>query len=270
MSLFFNDDGINTSTKRPIMKKLAIGISILFMMFSLAAPIFGQNDRSSEMSSLMSDLDSTSSMRRVSAAKIITRSGFNNQELYKKIAAMLKADYDKGSDSSHIDEMSWLCKALAASGDDQYTTLLNEIAALSPSTKLQRYAKESASGIDEYAKRQAILNSQKTWDNKLNNEENRLVNMLQSGDLPIIRDAAKTISRSHSMHQVVYDATEKQINTMIPEIGTSSLHSDTLAWLCKALSASGNAKYSKTLESVISNTSNSSLQNHARKALMAL
>ena len=47
-------------------------------------------------------------------------------------------------------------------------------------------------------------------------------------------------------------------------------HIDTMAWLCKALAASGMSKYVKTLEKVADTATNTKLQKFARKSLRLL
>lgn len=48
------------------------------------------------------------------------------------------------------------------------------------------------------------------------------------------------------------------------------LHVDAMAWLCKALSASGMQQYAKTLQEVAENTTNKKLQKHALKSHQTL
>jgi hypothetical protein len=68
----------------------------------------------------MAGIESTSWVRRVEAAKIIARSGLQDLLLYQKIAGLLVAGYTLEDEKNHTDEMAWMCKALAASGDPAY------------------------------------------------------------------------------------------------------------------------------------------------------
>lgn len=254
-------------------KYILFCLCCLFLTFTLADNSIGQSDRSEEIATLITDFNSTNITQRITAAKVVTRSGFQSPELYATIEKLLKKGYNSSKDSKHIDEMSWLCKALAASGDVKYSAMLNEISAKANSSKLQKYARTSSAQIGQYAKRQEVINTTAFWDSNLSDDENRYINMLKSGDSSISRDAAKQIYRSTNLNKAVYDVVEDRIHHMLSHANTSYLETDTLAWLCKALSTSGDKKYATTLEKVISftsNTKNTSLQSHARKALNRL
>ena len=123
----------------------------MFFSFLLAGYGLAQIDRVEEVKNLMAGLESSSQVKRINSAKIITRSGLRDQGLYVKVADLLRAGYMQEYEKQHADEMSWMCKALAASGDQQYRALLDEVATKSPSVKVKKYAKESSSQIDDYA-----------------------------------------------------------------------------------------------------------------------
>lgn len=248
------------------MKSWVIILGTIFcLLFSGAG--FAQTNRSSEVEALMIGLDSPSSYKRVNASKVISRSGLTDQELYTKVATLLREGYAAKTDADHIDEMAWLCKALAASGDSQYRPLFEEVIANTPSTKLKRYAKQSHALIEEYAQRSRILNETKSWDESLSAEDNRLINMLNSDNVALKRDAAKIIMRSVKIDEKVFDAAAAALNTMAAENHPNSTSVDTMAWLCKSLAASGNSKYVETLQKIHDDTSSTKLKMHASKAL---
>jgi|GEM_PF-2328698 len=251
------------------MKSRIVCLGIVFTLL-LSGLSFAQRDPGTDVASLMEALDSTSSGQRVKAAKIISRSGLSDEALYQKIAAMLKNNYAASTSSSHVDEMSWLCKALAASGDPGYRPLLDEIAGNAKSSKLQNYAKQSAGMINEYARRSEILNTQENWDDSLSTEDNRLVNMLKSQNINLRRDAAKVLVRNPGSDIKVYDAAADALKHMADNFRGDNLYVDTMAWLCKALAASGDRKFIGTLKQVKESTSNTKVQSFAGQALKAL
>jgi len=236
----------------------------------LSGNAFAQPDRSAEVQNLLAGLESPSSVKRVNAAKIISRSGLTDQNLYAKVAELLQNGYAEGVDPNHIDEMSWLCKALAASGNSDYRPLLEEVAANAPSDKLKKYARQSSGLIDEYAQRIEVLNATEDWDKSLSAEENRLINMLGSDNVRLKRDAAKMIVRRMKTDPKVFDAAAAALTEMGKNIREENTYVDTMAWLCKALAASGDRKYAEVLEQLIASTSNEKLKNYASRALNAL
>lgn len=251
------------------MKRRIVVLLTVFCLL-LTGTGFAQSNRSAEVKLLLAGLDSPSSTRRIKVAKIVSRSGLTDPELYEKVAALLKAGYLAGTDSNHIDEMSWLCKALAASGDEQYRSLFKEIISKSQSVKLQRYARQSNALLEEYARRSQILNAKKNWDENLTPEENRLVAMLKSDNVGLKRDAAKMLVRRLQTDEKVFDVAAETLVKMAENAQSGSRYVDTMSWLCKSLAASGNAKFIETLEQIKAGTDNFKLQSYATKAIKAL
>ncbi len=230
---------------------------------------FAQVDRSAELAKLLAGIESASRIQRVDAAKVVSRSGLQGDELYEKIAEIIEAGYKLPYEKDLADEMAWMCKALAASGDPKYRQLLAEVAQNSPSIKIKKYAKQSAELLDVYAERSKVLNKTDSWDEDLTAEENRLVNMLRSDDTALKRDAAKIIVRS-AVNGKVYSVVASALNEMSETYRNDNLSVDTMAWLCKALATSGDNSYVKDLEFVLENTKNSKLRKYAKNAIKDL
>ncbi len=253
------------------MKRSIVVLGVILSLLIPGASI-AQSDRIAEVKVLLKSLDSTNAGTRINAAKVINRSGLTSQELYQKVASLLKANYASNSGSKHIDEMSWLCKALAASGDLQYRPLLDEVAENASSMKLGRYAKQSSSAIEGYAKRNQSLNSTEANDESLSAEENSLVNMLKSDDVKTMRNAAKAIVRGTFLDDKIFDVVEIALLGMTEKVDRESKRSyiDTMSWLCKALATSGNSKYAPTVSKVMAATNNDMLIMHSSQALHSL
>lgn len=240
-------------------------VTLLFCSVTLA-----QTDRSGEAEKLQTGLKSPSRTQRINAAKIITRSGLNEPELYQTIADLLREGYPVASSPDQVDEMAWLCKALAASGDATHRPLLKEIATQSSSEKLKHYARQSNDLLDEFAERSRILNADDSWDKELTGEENRLINMLSSDNVSLRRDAAKMLVRRVMTAPKVFDSAAEALAGMTRENSSGLLQVDTMAWLSKALAASGNPKYIELLEKVKSQTYDPKLLMHVNNSLKAL
>jgi len=249
------------------MKRIAL-FGVVFAL--LLNPCLALVNRSAEVAELLAEIESASQLQRVNAAKIISRSGLQDEGLYREIAEILQAGYTRELGKDHIDEMAWMCKALAASGDEQYRELLDEVAMNAPSPKLQGYASQSAELIEQYARRSEILNASDRWDDQLTAEENRLVNMLNSDDIALRRDAAKILVRNVNTDGKVFSAAAETLKMMAENIESNNLYIDTLAWLCKAVAASGNIDYLADLEALRESTSNAKLRSYAGKAINAL
>ena len=250
------------------MKKRLMGWG-LCLLLTLAGVVQAQVDRSGEAAALMKGLESTSRSARIDAAKQITQAGLTDGALYDRVAALLQAGYVEAVEANAVDEMAWLCKALAASGDTRHQPLLEEIATQAPSPKLQKYARESIDSFAEYQERIRVLNATTGWNAALSDTENRLVGMLGAENAELRRDAAKTIVRDSPVAEAVYDAAASALTGMLAAGSLDNLSVDTMAWLCKALAASGNSKYAPALEQVAA-SGNKKLAKFANTALQEL
>nr|MDA3791873.1 hypothetical protein [Desulfobacula sp.] len=199
----------------------------------------------------------------------ITRSGITDPRLYDVINDKLLNEYNsKGLNSDHIDEMSWMCKALAASGSENYAPTLEKIIQTATSDKLKKYAKQSLSLISEYAEKNKLINDTTNSDPSLSPEINKYINMLRSDNFALKRDAAKSICRNHFSEKKLFDVVNDELLKGYKL--TSSMdrnYTDTMAWMCKALASSGMTEYKQTLTEIIENSSSMKLQKYAKESL---
>ena len=94
--------------------------------------------------------------------------------------------------------------------------------------------------------------------------------MLESADIGMRREAAKTIVLHITFNDKVYAVTAATLSEMAKEFNPSSQNIDTMAWLCKALAASGDKKYVEVLEQLVENAKSAKLKSYASKSLKAL
>ena len=96
------------------------------------------------------------------------------------------------------------------------------------------------------------------------------VKQLKSENAISQRDAAKRIIRARLFDAGVMNAVEKALLKGYTRGGRDRNHIDAMAWLCKALGASGNSKYRKTLTTVSKDAGNRKLRGYASKSLAQL
>ena len=251
------------------MKKHAIVFGILLSLF-FAGTVSGQPDRGAEVDSLLRGSPPPVGSSGSIPPKSSAAQGLTDPRLYARLAALLKEGYAGAVDADPVDEMAWFCKALAASGDADYRPLLQEVAAHAPTDKLKHYAEQSNALIEDYAKRNQVLNATESWDASLSVEENRLLNMLASSDSNLKRDAAKLIVRRPRVDPKVFAAAAAALTGMAGDNPGDALDIDTMAWLCKALAASGDHTYVAPLQQVMEKTESQKLKDYAAKAMKAL
>ena len=163
-------------------------------------------DRTSEGNTFITMIESNNAKTRIDAAKQITRSGLTDPELFNRIQEKLLKEFTLNpGNSTHIDEMAWMCKALASSGNDQYIETLRKISQTAASEKLKRYARQSIEQIAVHADRNRLIADEKNLDDSLSPQVNQYINMLRSDDPVLKRDAAKFIYRNHFTEEKLFD-----------------------------------------------------------------
>lgn len=251
--------------------KISVKVLMLFIIgLVMISQPYTVSAASSESETLLAALNSRSSSKIKNAAKIITRSGRLDAQIYEKAVQLLQNGYaDVDSDSKKVDELSWLCKVVASAGEPKYKAFLLEVAENTPSGKLEFYANQSIELIADYAERNQIMGKNGHLDPDLTSRENQYVNMLQSDNTALVKDAAKLICRSTTINHKLYDVVAEELTGRFREIGDDREGVDALAWLCKALGGSGDTKYLTTLQ-LIATTGNWKLARNADSAIEML
>ncbi|MCD6525654.1 MAG: hypothetical protein J7K75_01510 [Desulfuromonas sp.] len=252
------------------MRKTVIYLLVLGIVLAVVCPASAA-DRSLELERLHQQIRSRSMSVRVLAAKNITTSGIQDPQLFATINQQLRQRFNRRQTEKHyVDEMAWLCKALASSGNSDYAVTLKTIARLSESYKLRKYARQSLELIPDYAQQNQIINRSARGYLSLNTQEVRWANMIQSDNVKLKRDGAKKIIRAGTLNEELFDIINAELMANYIINTADDEHIDTMAWLCKALAASGLTKYRTSLSEIYQTTDNTKLKEHAEKALNAL
>lgn len=81
---------------------------------------------------------------KTDAGKLIVREGVKDTAVLDVVEQeLLKGYLASGDDRAAVEAMSWLCKALGASGNGKYRGTLQTVAQKAPHRKLQKYAEQS-------------------------------------------------------------------------------------------------------------------------------
>jgi len=258
--------------RRKIMKNcsiLKLGYILMFLtiLMVINGTVFAQADHSEDVNKFLSMLGSKSIKTRIDALKYISRSHLSDPMLFNFIEKRLLEEYQLNTNNlDHIDEMAWLCKALASSGNEEYRKTLQKVTDTTSVQKLKKYAKQSMDLIKEYARKNKMLAENKYTKDGMSPKAAKHMTMLKSDEISMIKDAAKELCRSIIDDQRVYDAASEVLLEMYKQKSLSKENIDTLAWLCKALGASGMEKYKTVLDEIINDTSSEKLKKHATKS----
>lgn len=232
--------------------KAWIAVIVAMILLGPGGVTAGAGERTAEVNAYTTALASTNIDARITALKQISSSGLTEKSLFDLLKNRLLEGYESSDDDKQIDELAWLCKALASSGLADYREVLALVGEKAPNKKVRGYARQSLGLLESYAKRNALLAQQGPETEGLAAEEVRIVNLLRAPEVKLKRDAAKTITRSIATAPKVFAVVDEELLTLLHKGGKATTDElDTMAWLCRALGASGAAKYKGTLQEVI-------------------
>lgn len=100
---------------------------------------------------------------------------------------------------------------------------------------------------------------------KLEPEEQKLADMLLSGDMTQLKSASKQIYNSEISEPELLDIGAEILLKKYPDAVRSDI--DSLAWLARAIGASENGRYYNVLSEVVEHAQNDKLERHADTAL---
>ena len=112
--------------------------------------------------------------------------------------------------------------------------------------------------------------SPKGSSDKVTYSSGDVVNMLKSSNLKDKAAAAKAVARQYAKDQTILDIVNEELLKGFNSPSNSKDYGETMAWLCNALGASGQAKYAPTLEKVSQEASDKKLRKYAQKNLRNL
>ena len=112
--------------------------------------------------------------------------------------------------------------------------------------------------------------SPKGSSDKVTYSSGDVINMLKSSNLKDKAAAAKAVARQYAKDQTILDIVNEELLKGFNSPSNSKDYGETMAWLCNALGASGQAKYAPTLEKVSQEASDKKLRKYAQKNLRNL
>ena len=256
------------------------GIMIVLTIIMSSSFSFG-NQR--EISTLARSLNSQDPLERTTALKMITSYSSSDDSLFQLINSLLLEElennfaFNKEDDQRqsyhpagvsgrviYVDELSWMCKALAVSGLPIYSSTLKSVCEKASSRSLKKYAKESLKRLSDY---EGLNRCAANYKENISSCAAKYICMINSSDATMKKIGAMHIYWSLSPGDNVYRALESQLISFVNNTSTTSgdiadgddekvidkYLLDSMSWMCKALGTSGDPKYRKTLSLIKQN-----------------
>jgi hypothetical protein len=216
------------------------------------------------------------------AARIMSSGEQNTPENSHFLANIIALEFESAP-SNRIDALSWGCRALAATGDDQYIPLLEKIyQSRVAHKKLKKYAKKAyqaltATSLNASTSTLSKKNSMSLPVNLPINESKHIIPKVSltrterklfaiaKGEWQAVNLIAQQLATADKPDTQLLDAlsqflVEKHIYSL------DNKKTDVLAWVCRALGQSNSGRYQSVLDTVANKDTNRKLQNYAISA----
>lgn len=199
----------------------------------------------------------------INAAKTIAWMGISDERVFDIVEKNLK---DGAAAAVNVrgdrDIMNWYLRALGWSGNPKYLPTLQSF---SDDRGYARWARDAAGELPKFQKWNPIISNRATFDAKLSDETNRMMNMLKSGDVELQGHAARHL-HNRSMDPAVQEALAEAVRTGYPKGGNDD-QVDAIAWMVQTLGSTRNAKYTPLLEEVLAKSGERKIKNSAVRGL---
>jgi hypothetical protein len=190
--------------------------------------------------------------------------GLSDPRLFDLVEQRLLKDYPAPADNKpEKQRIAWYIRALGFSGDAKYLPTINRFLAYRDTAV---YSKHALVDMPDYKRWNPVISERASFDPKMSDYENRVVNMLRSSDFSLKRLGAKRIFYDGLHNEQLLDVLAAELRAGYPKANVDK-NSDPVAWMVRALGASRKEKYKPLILEVRDRAPTSGVQTHAQRAL---
>lgn len=192
--------------------------------------------------------------------------GIEDDRLYQQLAKTIEANLDPES-AKIADNVAWLSKGLAASGDDKYKPVLDKMVA-SEDAKLKRYGKESLERLELYKQWNPLIRDHSSDGLAFEKGLYQVYyNMISSKEPELMRIGAKRIEFERISDPLVLDRLRDRLQEEAARDLSDRDWVDAVSWMARALAVSGGDAYRQDLLKVGEDAPNRKIARFATKYL---
>lgn len=200
------------------------------------------------------------------AAQSLEWAGISSPRLYDLVEAKALEYLPRATDRTNVNYVAHLTNALAYSGNEKYRPTIEKIIQDAPHKRLKKYATQALGQLSLYSQLNPLI-APKPWPEYTHPSlEQRLVNMLNSGNDELVRMAAKRIHFTNNYQPELLALLSAGIQQRYQQ-PMGGLALDTTAWMCRALAGSRDEQYKALIEQVAKGAKEKKLAKYAKKYL---
>lgn len=245
---------------------------LVAMLFGLSCAANADDALTKELNYLKDYFNSSKDISTMQKAQVKLRvqkikwSGINDVELFDNIEVLLLASTGETSSESK----AWLLQALAFSGHEKYRPTLTKFVSDSESKKVRRHASKSLDILSQFSSWNRVIQADNAGLNRVELDNKRMENTIRSDDMVLVRVGASRLYKIKDPQLAIYGEVAKKIEDNYLRTLANGDTADAVAWLCKAISVSGDTQYIALLERVANANVHRSVKKWAKKSLLIL
>ncbi len=192
--------------------------------------------------------------------------GIEDDRLYQQLAKTIEANLVPES-TKIADNVAWLSKGLAASGDDKYKPVLEKMVA-SDDAKLKRYGKESLEQLELYKQWNPLIRDHSSDGLAFEKGLYQVYyNMISTQEPELMRIGAKRIEFERVSDPLVLDRLRDRLMDEAFNGDGNGDWADAVSWMARALAVCGGDQYRPDLLKVGEDAPNRKIARYATKYL---
>jgi hypothetical protein len=219
--------------------------------------------RDADIDRYLNTFASASPVEQKDACEALSWEGLSDPRLFDEIEKKLLAVYRSANSHNESDYAAWLTKALSFSGQSKYQATLAEVAKNGGTSSLRKYAEAAQIELTRYAQWNPIIGDESQLQAGKSAQVNRFANMLRSGDKNLQEVAARRIIEQPLRDELLYDLLQQQASNYI-HASLSENEEKPVAYMLKALAASGQDKYLATVREASESAKSSTVKKYAK------
>lgn len=189
--------------------------------------------------------------------------GLSDPRIFDVIEKRLLADAEAGrNDKNEKNRVARYIRALGFSGQAKYIPTINQFVA---DNTYERYAKAALVDLPQYQLWNPIIANRASFDPKVSDDANRVMNMLRADDFMLKRVGAKRVYYKHQEPEVL-EVLAQELRADYAQATPQT--ADAVAWMVKALGQPRLEKYKPLIEEVATTAKESAVLKYANAALV--
>ncbi len=255
--------------KRQVMTKTQLGAQLgmawLLSCCLVAVSWADQKDLDAEVERYAKVFSGAGFGAKKQALHDLTWAGISDPRVYDPIEAQLLAGYQiTDKDKTQVEQLSYLAKGLALSGNSKYKAPLDKVLAETPSKKLKKHVTTGLQRLPDYEKWNPIISANLDQAAPGRLGQARALNMLDSDVPELFRAGAKIVRKYFIDDDEMIAAVNASLLKNYQRNLDNKAQVDGVNHLIRTLGESGKSEYRVTLDNV-SLSSNKKIAKYALK-----